>query len=201
MLKNYLRHWKILVRKSSIYFLFNLLSANPTKWSNTFKQFAGNLPTNCLSVSDHFLGLALKWLRWFMRVSGWTSKITRPNILIYLNGFQYFAAFFIPSEFSIPPLRYPNIQKNYMFKFNGKTSWKSSLLSLKLKEKTLEWHQWHKNKTKKLNKEALPSLLLTFNTIRTLTHFSPMSHFYTPETSENQRFSHVFRGYRNVTFD
>ena len=35
------------------------MSANPTKWSNTLKQF-GNLPTNCLSVFDHFVGLALK---------------------------------------------------------------------------------------------------------------------------------------------
>ena len=31
----------------------NPLSANPTKWSNTLKQFVGNLPTNCLSVLDH----------------------------------------------------------------------------------------------------------------------------------------------------
>ena len=30
---------------------FNSLSANPTKWSNTLKQFVGNLPTNCLSVT------------------------------------------------------------------------------------------------------------------------------------------------------
>ena len=35
----------------------NPLSANPTKWSNTFKQFVGNL-----SVFDHFVGLALKGL-------------------------------------------------------------------------------------------------------------------------------------------
>ena len=43
----------------------NPLSANPTKWSNTLKQFAdsNNLPTNCLSVFDHFVGLALKGLR------------------------------------------------------------------------------------------------------------------------------------------
>ena len=34
-----------------------------TKWSNTLKQFVGNLPTNCLSVFDHFVGLALKGLR------------------------------------------------------------------------------------------------------------------------------------------
>ena len=26
------------------------------------KQFVGNLPTNCLSVFDHFVGLALKGL-------------------------------------------------------------------------------------------------------------------------------------------
>ena len=41
----------------------NPLSANITKWSNTLKQFVGNLPTNCLSVFDHFLGLALKGLK------------------------------------------------------------------------------------------------------------------------------------------
>ena len=38
------------------------LSANFTKWLNTLKQFVGNLPTNCLSVFDHFVGLALKGL-------------------------------------------------------------------------------------------------------------------------------------------
>ena len=39
------------------------LSANPTKWSNTLKQFVGKLRMNCLSVLDHFVGLALKGLR------------------------------------------------------------------------------------------------------------------------------------------
>ena len=43
---------------------FNLLSASPTKWSNILKQFVGNLPTNCLSVFDHFVGLALKGLKY-----------------------------------------------------------------------------------------------------------------------------------------
>ena len=38
----------------------NSLSANPTKWPNTLKQFVGKLPTNCLSASDHFVELALK---------------------------------------------------------------------------------------------------------------------------------------------
>ena len=35
-------------------------SANPTKWSNTLKQFVAKSPTNGLSVVDHFVGLALK---------------------------------------------------------------------------------------------------------------------------------------------
>ena len=40
----------------------NPLSANPTKWPNTLKQFVGKLPTNCLSVFDNFVRLALKVL-------------------------------------------------------------------------------------------------------------------------------------------
>ena len=40
----------------------NPLSANPTKWSNTLKKFVCKLPTNYLSVFDHFVGLALKGL-------------------------------------------------------------------------------------------------------------------------------------------
>ena len=43
--------------------VFNRLSANPTKWSNTLKQFVRKLPTNCFSVFDHFVGLTLKGLR------------------------------------------------------------------------------------------------------------------------------------------
>ena len=39
--------------------LLNPLSAKFIKWSNTLKQFVGKLPTNCLSVFDHFSGLAL----------------------------------------------------------------------------------------------------------------------------------------------
>ena len=44
--------------------VFIPLNANPTKWSKTLKQFVGNscrlLPTNCLSVFEHFVGLTLK---------------------------------------------------------------------------------------------------------------------------------------------
>ena len=38
------------------------LSTNPTKWPNTLKQIVGKLPTNCLSLFDYFVGLALKGL-------------------------------------------------------------------------------------------------------------------------------------------
>ena len=44
----------------------NSLSVNPIKWSNTLKQFFGNLPANCLSVFDHFVELALKGLNWHL---------------------------------------------------------------------------------------------------------------------------------------
>ena len=48
--------------------LQNLISLNPsnantTKSSNTVKSFVGKLLKNCLSVSDHFVWLALKELR------------------------------------------------------------------------------------------------------------------------------------------
>ena len=41
---------------------FNPLSANFIEWSNTLKQFVGNLPTNCLSVFGLFVRLALRGL-------------------------------------------------------------------------------------------------------------------------------------------
>ena len=39
-------------------YIFNPLSANSTKWSNILKQFVAKLPTNCLSVIDHFVGFS-----------------------------------------------------------------------------------------------------------------------------------------------
>ena len=41
----------------------NPLSAKPKIWSNTLKQFVGKLLTNCLSVFDHLVKLALKGLK------------------------------------------------------------------------------------------------------------------------------------------
>ena len=57
--------------------IVNPLSANPTKSSNTLKQFVGKLPTNCLSLFDHFVGLALKGLKlenWYYCESFYESK-------------------------------------------------------------------------------------------------------------------------------
>ena len=45
---------------SYLIIFFNPLNTKPTKWSNTLKQFVGNLTTNCLSVFDHFVGLVFK---------------------------------------------------------------------------------------------------------------------------------------------
>ena len=50
----------------------NHLSANPTKWSNT-QTIRRQQPTNCLSVFDHFVGLALKGLDWSVcNYLGWS---------------------------------------------------------------------------------------------------------------------------------
>ena len=46
----------------------NPLSTNITKWSNALKQFVTKLTTNCLSVFDHFVGLALKGLTKFCKL-------------------------------------------------------------------------------------------------------------------------------------
>ena len=50
---------KLSIRRKTGFFLLkvNPLIANPTKWSNTLKQFVGNLPMNCLSVFDPFCGV------------------------------------------------------------------------------------------------------------------------------------------------
>ena len=61
---------KVVVKGSFIYSLvphctftfINPLSANPTKWSKTLKQFVNKLPTSCLSLFDRFVELSLKGL-------------------------------------------------------------------------------------------------------------------------------------------
>ena len=55
------------------------LSANPTKWSNTLTQFVGKLPTNCLSVFDHFVGLALKGICIWKKILVICKLYTNPE--------------------------------------------------------------------------------------------------------------------------
>ena len=54
--------WGYSTLLTSQFINFNHLSAYPTKWSNTLKQFFRSLPTNGLSVFDNFVRLALKGL-------------------------------------------------------------------------------------------------------------------------------------------
>ena len=53
----------------------NPLSANSIKWPNTLKQFVDNLPTNCLSVFGHFMGLALKGLNSLVGSEIWRRSL------------------------------------------------------------------------------------------------------------------------------
>ena len=86
---------------SAILYFWTLLSANPTKWPNTFKQFVGRLPTNCFSVFGHFVKLALKGLtniyllnnfNFMAPFSGWGSTASRleqfrGGSLLFTNQF------------------------------------------------------------------------------------------------------------------
>ena len=60
----------------------NPLSAKITKWSNTLKQFVGKLSTNCLSVFDHFVRLALTRLT-KNNTSSFKIKISYMMYLIF----------------------------------------------------------------------------------------------------------------------
>ena len=64
----------------------NSLSANATKWPNTLKQFVGKLPTNCLSMFDHFVKLALKGLITF-------QNILQRHLCLYHCNFACVAAY------------------------------------------------------------------------------------------------------------
>ena len=72
---------------------FNPLSVNIKKWSHTLKQFVGKLPTNCLSVFVHFVGLALKGLNesYFFKVTEETYRQMRIFLLngLFLNSGNY----------------------------------------------------------------------------------------------------------------
>ena len=65
--------------------VINPLSANPTKWPDTLKQFVGNLPTNCVSVFDHFVKLELKGLTVIRVALGNTFWNMRERPVVLLN--------------------------------------------------------------------------------------------------------------------
>ena len=62
-----------------LFSIFNPLSANPTKWSNTHN---GQQPTNCLSLSNPFVELALKGLMEIPIISKimhvWAQDLSKP---------------------------------------------------------------------------------------------------------------------------
>ena len=82
---------------------FNPLSANPTKWPNTLKQFVGNLPTNCLSAFDHFLKLVLKGLT---QVKTCLTSINNSSNLFCQKSWSQMFGWDIntPLRYSIDPL-------------------------------------------------------------------------------------------------
>ena len=60
------------------------LSSNPIKWSNTLKQFVAKLPTNCLSLFDHFVELTLKGLSYYTMIclfKGFKSNMNQKIII------------------------------------------------------------------------------------------------------------------------
>ena len=65
----------------------NALSPSPTKWSNALKQFVSKLLKNCLSVFDHFLGLALKGFALSL-VNHFTKTIDHDHEATYLRNFS-----------------------------------------------------------------------------------------------------------------
>ena len=69
----------------------NCLSASPTKWPNTLKQFVRKLPWNCLSVFHHFVKLVLKVLNTKTR----NTRLFGPDfsfcmISNYKNEFSFY---------------------------------------------------------------------------------------------------------------
>ena len=84
----------------------NPLSTNPTRWSNTLKQFVkfGKLPTNCLSVFDHFVKLAFKGLilqihiHWNIPFHGITFESEFRLFFLTGAGATAFNAFIKPLE-------------------------------------------------------------------------------------------------------
>ena len=72
--RHHVIHFTKLIQPHSVKYA-SPLNASPTKWSNTLKQFAGNLATNFLSVFDDFVKLALKRLEYESSILSLYRKI------------------------------------------------------------------------------------------------------------------------------
>ena len=74
------------------------LSAKPTEWSNTLRQFVSKLPTNCLSVFDHFVMLCrVKWVNDHITFISISHDCCQPKaIKIIIQGKTF--DFLIPSQ-------------------------------------------------------------------------------------------------------
>ena len=115
---------------------FNPLSTNFTNWSNTLKQFVGNLPTTCLSVLDHFVKLALKRIS----LPATLILVLIKIVLAQVHMFQYFCCKFsnksaynnvLPWKYRLwQPSRFVNFKFQFL-KFNF------SELSINRKNKVL----------------------------------------------------------------
>ena len=99
---------------------FKSLSAKPTKWSNTLKQFVGKFPMNCLSVFDHFVKLVLKGLSPFLEYEILASvklkciqPLTEPVFLF--NWLDIVIIFAKMTEFQISPIVIKRILINFIF--------------------------------------------------------------------------------------
>ena len=69
---------------------FNPLNANITKWSKTLKQFVGKLPTKCLSVFGHFVGLMLKGLRnQFFTTAKTYSRFEKTCLMLTIHSISF----------------------------------------------------------------------------------------------------------------
>ena len=105
-----------------LFLQINPLSANPTKWPNTLKQFVGKLPTNCLSVFGHFVKLALKGLsttesRMYIlnALSVKLNSLRHPNITLpYLISNVFRALLELLYRFGLPKVN-PKLLQKFLF--------------------------------------------------------------------------------------
>ena len=78
----------LLLLDSPMVYILNPLSANITKWSDILKQFVGKLLTNCLSVFDNFVWLALKGLSRYLFICFCWNTVQDFTIVLIGNNLE-----------------------------------------------------------------------------------------------------------------